>query len=89
MAMRKVVDRLKEYFARLDAGKVQKIKPRHIKQVIEKLEAKKVDLANEIATASSVASKVELQRKLLIADEQLRRAQWLLDEVRIRRRADR
>ena len=82
MAFRKIIAKLDEYYARLDGGKTKKIKPSHVRKVIEKLAAKKEEIAEELARTDSESKKERLARKLLIADEHLKRAEWLAEKIR-------
>lgn len=81
MALETTIEKLDKYYDRLEKGKVQKIKPDHVRKVTRKLKAKEAILLAEIEETAK-ASKVErLDRKLKLVREQLDRAQWLLDKI--------
>ena len=49
MGLERATEKLDKYFARLEKGKVQKIKPAHVAKVKQKLEAKAQLLQDEIS----------------------------------------
>lgn len=81
MAFRKIIAKLNDYYGRLDKGKTRKIKTSHVKKVIAKLAAKKKQIAEELAQTDKDSKKDRLARKLLIADEHLKRAEWLAEKI--------
>lgn len=81
MALRKNIEKLDAYYVRLSEGKAEKIKPGHVEKVIAKLKAKQAALAEEVAASPKASKRARLERKLLIAGEQLKRAEWLLQEL--------
>jgi len=83
MGFRKTLKKLNDYFARLEAGKARKIKPKHVRKVIAKLTAKRVAIVQELASTSKASKKDRLARKLLIAEEHLKRAQWLAKRLEL------
>jgi hypothetical protein len=82
MGLKKLADKVAEYNERLAAGKVEKIKPDHVKQVQKKLQKKTAELEAEIGATESQDKKVRLKRKLAIAREQAERAEWLLEKIK-------
>ncbi|MCR9139300.1 MAG: hypothetical protein NXI27_25095 [Alphaproteobacteria bacterium] len=82
MALAKSMEKLKKYFARLEAGKVKKIKPSHVEKVIVKLAAKERSLLEEIEAARKPSKKQRLRQKLDTTRQQIDRARWLMDEIR-------
>ena len=81
MGFDKQIDKLNDYFARLDAGKVEKIKTDHVEKVIHKLQAKKAELEEELAEAESERKKDRITNKIGTATEQIERAEWLLGQI--------
>ena len=81
MAFRKTIEKLDDYYARLEAGKAKKIKPKHVYEIIAKLSAKKTKIAHELAETDKASKRERLERKLLVAEEHLRRAEWLVESI--------
>jgi len=81
MALAKSMEKLKKYYARLEAGKAKKIKPSHVEHVIRKLTAKESSLLREIEAVKKPSKKERLQKKLETTREQIDRARWLMDEI--------
>jgi uncharacterized protein YlxW (UPF0749 family) len=81
MGLKKYAAKLDDYFERLKEGKAEKIKKSHVDKVIRKLEAKKLQLAEEIEETSKESKKARLERKMLIAGEHLKRAEMLLNTL--------
>ena len=81
MGLKTLAEKVAEYNERLARGKASKIKPSHVKKVLEKLRKKRDELEAEIATARNADQKDRLNRKLGIASEQIERAEWLLGEI--------
>lgn len=78
MGVKKMAAKLAEYYARLDNGKTKKIKPEHVRKVLEKLRMKSTQLQEDIDTAENEGKKERLRLKLQVATEQIARAEWLL-----------
>lgn len=81
MGVENLAEKVAEYNDRLKQGKVEKIKPDHVKKVQKKLEKKTAELEAEIAASGNEDRKRRLNRKLAIAREHARRAEWLLDQI--------
>lgn len=81
MGLKKYADKLDDYFERLTQGKAEKIKPGHVEKVITKLRAKKLQLQSEIERTTKDSKKARLERKVLIANEHIKRAEMLLKEI--------
>ncbi|MEB8389099.1 hypothetical protein OO012_17865 [Rhodobacteraceae bacterium KMM 6894] len=81
MGLSKSTEKLSKYYARLNAGKVKKIKPSHVQKVIDKLEAHERALLEEIETTHKPEKKARLNRKRTTTQEQLEKARWLLNEI--------
>jgi hypothetical protein len=56
MALSDLAEKLAEYRARLDAGHADRISPAHVDRVVDKLEAKRARLVEELATATAAPS---------------------------------
>ncbi len=81
MELTKLAAKVADYNDRLESGNASKIKPSHVRKVLEKLRAKEAELESEIADAKKNEKKVRLERKLGIAREHIARAEWLLGEI--------
>ena len=73
--------KLDTYYERLEKGKVGKIKPKHVKNLIEKLGHRRDKLQKHIEEAHNEAKQVRLGRKLHVLDKQIKRAEWLLEKI--------
>jgi Zn-dependent oligopeptidase len=81
MAMTKVIEKLKKYYSRLEAGNAKKIKPSHVEKVIDKLLANERILLEEIATTKKKSKKERLKQKLEATRKQIDRGKWLLKKI--------
>ncbi len=81
MGLKKLAAKVADYNERLKNGKASKIKPGHVKNVLEKLQKRSVELEAEIASAHSPEKRARLERKLEVARAQEERAEWLLKEL--------
>lgn len=81
MGLKKLAAKVADYNERLKSGKASKIKPDHVKKVLEKLRSKSVELEAELALARSPEKRSRLERKLEVARAQEERAEWLLKEL--------
>jgi hypothetical protein len=79
MAHEKLAERLGAYYARLGAGKAHKIKARDVEKVLEKLRARRAELAADTPDKPEKAAR--LHSKIATADELISRAEWLLSEL--------
>ncbi len=82
MKLTKSIKKLDKYSHRLKSGKAQEIKPKHVEKVIKKLTAKKQLLNEEFAEATKSSKQERLKGKLLMIEEQLGRADWLMGKIR-------
>ena len=81
MGLKKLAEKVAEYKERLERGKANKIKPSHVRKILEKLRKKSAELEAEIATTKNPDKKARLEKKLGIASHQIERAEWLLAEI--------
>jgi uncharacterized protein YaiL (DUF2058 family) len=81
MGLGKSIEKLNDYYDRLEQGKAEKIKAAHVEKVIAKLENKKKALKTDLAESSKENKKKRLTSKLSTVSEQLERARWLLKKV--------
>jgi hypothetical protein len=81
MGLKKLAAKVADYNDRLDSGKASKIKPGHVRKVLEKLRKKEASLSEELADARDDDAKARLERKLEVAREHIARAEWLLREI--------
>jgi len=82
MKLTESIKKLDKYFHRLESGKAEEIKPKHVENVIKKLTAKKQLLNEELAEATTSSNQKRLKGKLLTVEEQLERAEWLMGKIR-------
>ncbi len=81
MGLKKLAAKLLEYNKRLESGKADEIKHAHLVKVLDKLRAKEAELEADLAKTKSEQKRSRLERKLVVAHEQLARAKWLMDEI--------
>lgn len=81
MPLKKAIEKLKEYYGRLEAGKTKKIKSGHVEKVIKKLKAYEGNLLEEIKDTAKTSKKKRLKQKLETTRKQIERARWLLDKI--------
>lgn len=81
MGLKKLAAKIVDYNERLVSGKVEKIKPTHVEQVLAKLRKKSEELEAEIAAAPSPDKKARLERKLEVARAHMERGEWLLKKI--------
>lgn len=81
MGLKKLAAKVADYNERLKTGKASKIKPSHVRKVLEKLRKKTVELEAELAAAHTPEKRDRLARKLDVARAQEERAEWLLKEL--------
>ncbi|MDQ2094544.1 hypothetical protein [Rhodalgimonas zhirmunskyi] len=81
MGLKKLSHKLEDYNQRLERGEARKIEAGHVIAILEKLRNKHAELEAEIEKAKSVEKKDRLKRKLAVAEEQITRAEWLLEEI--------
>lgn len=81
MGLKKLAAKVTDYNDRFERGKASKIKPRHVQHVLDKLRQKAAELEADIASTKNSDKKSRLKRKLGIAREHMKRADWLLNEV--------
>ncbi len=81
MGMKKLAAKVDDYNDRLESGKASKIKPGHVRKVLEKLRKKSSELEDEISAAHSAEKKARLEKKLGVARAQIERGEWLLKQI--------
>ncbi|MGY6694590.1 MAG: hypothetical protein ACXIUW_01010 [Roseinatronobacter sp.] len=79
MAHEKLAEKLGEYYARLGAGKAQKIKRSDVENVLRKLYDRRQKLLEDAARKPDQSSRLE--QKISSADTLIARAEWLLSEL--------
>ncbi|PRY25534.1 hypothetical protein CLV78_102714 [Aliiruegeria haliotis] len=82
MALKKTIARLNEYHDRLQGKEAHRIKVSHVDKVIEKLEAKEVDLNRRLEEAKKPGKKERLKAKQKVVRNQIARARWLRKEIK-------
>ncbi len=81
MELKKLAAKIAQYNERLESGKASKVKPKHVRQVLDKLQSKALSLQAEISSTDDADSLSRLKIKLKIAHEQISRAQTLLEQI--------
>ncbi|SMX48111.1 hypothetical protein [Maliponia aquimaris] len=81
MGLKKLAAKLADYRARLEGGKASEIKPDHVRKVLEKLRRKQADLEAKMEKADGDEDRERLTRKLEVAQQQIRHAEWLLENI--------
>jgi uncharacterized protein YlxW (UPF0749 family) len=81
MGLKTYADKLDDCFERPTLGKVEKIQPSHLEKVTTKLQAKKQQRPSEIEKTTKDSKKARLERKVLFANEHIKRAEMLLTEI--------
>ena len=81
MALTKAIEKLKKYYKRLEVGDAKKIKPSHIRKVMDKLSKKEEILLEELSETTKVSKKKRLRQKLDATRKQIERSQWLLEKI--------
>lgn len=81
MGLKKLAEKVADYNERLERGAVNKIKPSHVRKVLEKLNRKAAELEEDIASAESEEKKARLAVKRDVARQHIERAEWLLKEI--------
>jgi hypothetical protein len=82
MGLKKLAAKVAEYNERLEHGKAYEIEPSHVERVLEKLHRKLADLEEELVNTKKADKKVRLTKKLNITREHIKRAEWLLQEIK-------
>ena len=81
MGLKKLAAKVADYNERLKDGKASKIKPGHVRKVLEKLRKKSAELEAELASAHTPEKRARLSRKLEVARAHEERAEWLLKDL--------
>ncbi|WP_191285688.1 hypothetical protein [Aliiroseovarius zhejiangensis] len=81
MGLESTTEKLDSYFARLEQGKAQKIKPTHVEKIMQKLESKAAALRSDLEETTKEPKKQRLQQKIDLVNEQLDRARWLREQI--------
>ncbi len=81
MGLKKLSAKVADYFERLEQGHAARVKPSHVRKVLDKLHKKEASLAAEIAETGDEARAERLKRKLEIAREHIARAEYLLERI--------
>ena len=82
MALKKTIAKLNNYYDRLEKRKADRIKVAHVDKVIDKLNAKEIDLRKKIASAKKSGKKKRLNAKLKVVHGQITRAEWLRKQIK-------
>ncbi len=81
MGLEKIAEKLDKYYGRLESGKAAKIKPSHVEKAIAKLEAKQVELMQDLQDTDKASKKSRIESKLATVQKQIERAKWLLTQI--------
>ena len=78
MKIAKTLRKLEKYQQRLEDGRADQIKPKHVQLMIEKLTTKETELVVEVGEATKPGKRERLNAKLATIRERIEEAQWLL-----------
>lgn len=81
MSIRETAEKLEKYQARLRSGKAEKIQPKHVAKIIDKLTAKEASLASELETTAKPDKRERLEHKLGTVRALIEKARWLASQV--------
>ncbi len=81
MGLGKSIGKLDDYYDRLARNKTTKIKPADVAKVLGKLRAKAAELRATIDVTTKAEKRQRLDAKLTVVQEQIRRGEWLQDQV--------
>ena len=81
MGLKSLAAKLADYQTRLEDGATCRIRPEHVRKVLDKLRHKEATLMAEIGETDDPDRKARLDRKLGVARDHVRRAEWLLDQL--------
>lgn len=81
MGLKKLSAKVADYFERLEQGYAARVKPSHVRKVLDKLHKKEASLAAEIAATGDETKAERLKRKLEIVREHIERAKYLLEQL--------
>ena len=81
MAMNKTTQKLEKYQDRLKAGKAEKIKPKHVEKILDKLTAKQTEIGTELAAATKESKRERLEHKQVTVNELIEKARWLQSQI--------
>ena len=81
MGLKKLARKVAAYQERVEAGKARTIGPGDVGKVLDKLRRKEAELVARIAAETDGEERADLDRKLRVAREHIRRAEWLLAEL--------
>ncbi len=81
MAFDKAIEKLDRYYARLKKKKAKEVKAAHVEKVLRKIAKREKELAEKIAATTNEDRRKRFERKLRVAKEQRKRAEWLLEQI--------
>ena len=81
MTMHKTAEKLEKYQHRLQAGKADKIKPKHVDKILDKLSAKESEVAAELAETTKESKRERLEHKQATIRELIEQARWLHSQL--------
>jgi len=81
MGLKKLAAKVAAYKERVEAGTASKIEPKHVEKVLAKLRKNETKLVQKLETTLSAEDRERIERKLVVAREQIARAEWLLGAV--------
>ncbi|MGB3185808.1 MAG: hypothetical protein WBG36_15090 [Ornithinimicrobium sp.] len=81
MSIDETADKLDKYRKRVKKGKAHKIKPKHVKEIRQKLHRKRGRLDEEINNAETAKERDRLAKKRATVDHLIDRADWLRSQL--------
>jgi uncharacterized protein YaiL (DUF2058 family) len=81
MGLRKLATKLADYYERLENGNASKINSADIEKVIKKLRVRATKLDAELSASIDSEKRSRLERKIAMARQHIKHAEWLLKEI--------
>jgi len=81
MPIKHTAEKLEKYQERLRTGKAEKIQPKHVAKILEKLGSKEAEITAELAAEIKPGKRDRLEHKLATVRELIEKANWLASQV--------
>jgi len=81
MPIKETAEKLERYQERLRTGKAEKIRPKHVEKILEKLTSKETEITAELTETTKQGKRDRLEHKLATVRELIEKARWLASQV--------
>ena len=81
MPIKETAEKLEKYQERLRTGKAEKIRPKHVERILNKLTSKEIEITAELAETTKHSKQDRLEHKLATVRELIEKARWLASQV--------